>query len=75
MTPKEKAKELIDKFRFGKPVQYLGREADEIDFSKECALIAVDYVFGIINFFLEQEGADFGSTEYWQQVKQEIEKL
>jgi len=57
MTPKEKAEELILKFKElpqeGTMMFYLAFEI-----SKECALIAVDELI-----------------EYWQEVKQEINKL
>jgi hypothetical protein len=60
MTPKEKAKELVDKFT----VVGLQQRAE----GYQCALIAVDEiliaVFNIPN-----------RVKYWNQVKQEIEKL
>ena len=59
MSPKEKAKELVDKFTF---------RCEECDYdwnAKQCALIAVDEI--IKNFF--------SNFDYWQEVKQEIEKL
>jgi len=62
MTPKEKAKELVNKY-----LQiYDGRVIE----AKECALIAVDEI-------LNTKGVYYNYTEfdYWQQVKQEIEKL
>jgi hypothetical protein len=69
MTPKEKAEELVDKFYYGgykKPMFY--------DNAKQCALIAVD---GIINIaywgFMESGGKQ--EQEFWQEVKQEINKL
>tara|TARA_R110000868_G_C10685312_1_gene747831 strand:- start:50 stop:253 length:204 start_codon:yes stop_codon:yes gene_type:complete len=67
MTPKEKAKELVDKFTF---------RCEECDYdwnAKQCALIAVDEILQ------ELENADDGQTsipyEYWEQVKSEIQKL
>ncbi len=63
MTPKEKAKELIDKFT----VVGLQQRAE----GYQCALIAVDEMIN------ELEGTN--STKeggfFWEQVKQEIEKL
>ena len=71
MTPKEKAEELVLKFR-EVPIEdsllwYVGYEI-----SKEFALIAVDE---IINNVLV--GIDLAATwgDYWVKVKQEIEKL
>ena len=72
MTPKEKAKELIEKYQFVEIANYTSMF--EI---KECALIAVDEIIsnmpygfysGIIPAY---KGTDL---DYWQEVKQEIEK-
>jgi len=77
MTPKEKAKELVNK-------NYKIFEDDEdehfIDtskrISKQCALIAVDE---IINTNALSEMLDYGVDKtnlfYWQEVKHEIENL
>jgi hypothetical protein len=68
MTPKEKAKELVDKM-------YLVPELNGSCIltkhtAKQCALIAVDE---ILKADIENKlGVD---VEYWQEVKQEIEKL
>ena len=68
MTPKEKAEELILKFMSLQEPNYnwfhkiLG---------KQCALIAVDEIIEIFN---DTNGSDY-RLEYWQEVKQEIEKL
>jgi len=60
MTPKLKAKELVDKYWI-----YLD--------AKQCALIAVDEIINSIVIF------DLTAAEnqfiYWEEVKQEIEKL
>jgi hypothetical protein len=77
MTPKEKAKELFDKYYI-----VCQEYTEEIQCSiqaKECALIAVDEIiqqWEVIDTYI----ADFGgklnqSLKYWQEVKQEIEKL
>jgi hypothetical protein len=72
MTPKEKAEELFDKFM--KPIDELHKYPMCFSTAKQCALIAVDE--------LEKQEAkllgynpDRYSSEYWQEVKQEIEKL
>ena len=62
MTPKEKAKELIDKMYFSS-LKITKKDA------KNCALIAVDE---ILNQFTWSPS---NGTSYWQEVKQEIEKL
>ncbi len=83
MTAQEKAKELIDKF--GKVNVYISIEPRDIECSakdldsntsKQCALIAVDEIISFIIISTSQSGLirDF-QKDYWQQVKQEIEKL
>ena len=64
MTPKEKAKELVEKY-----IPFCGMEMTEV----QCALIAVDEILDIIRY----HGTDIGkhSLLFWQEVKQEIEKL
>ena len=70
MTPKEKATELVDKYR-NYIVSFLS-DAMKDKNAKTCALIAVDE---IINNVLV--GIDLPSTwgNYWNKVKQEIEKI
>ena len=77
MTPKEKAQELFYKFQ---------PHALEICFdpiqgynTKQCALIAVDEIMKAnpiipLEFMLESEALD-AANQYWNEVKQEIEKL
>jgi hypothetical protein len=73
MTPKEKAKELVYKFKDVADAYYINEK------SKERALIAVDEIiqqWEIIDTYI----ADFGgklnqSLKYWQQVKTEIQNL
>ena len=60
MEAKEKAEELVEKYRVESWV--ISRDHD-----KQCALIAVNEILGYM-------GADRG-TEFWQEVKIEIEKL
>ena len=90
MTPKEKAKELVDKYyNFGD---------QEFDYSKEFALIAVDEILKqfekikvshIINGYITYKDFEKNLTSiqnqldsemiskwnYWNEVKQEIELL
>jgi hypothetical protein len=70
MTPKEKAKELYNKFynTSSHPHHVESRKNN----AKQCALIAVDEIFktGLL------EGSTLGiNKKYWQEVKQEIEAL
>jgi hypothetical protein len=68
MTPKEKAKELRDKMYLKIPSVYDPTGLPHFPIAKQCALIAVDEILGLI--FLSQ-----AEINYWQEVKQEIEKL
>ena len=63
MTPKEKAKELVEKYANVNGVYGA---------SKRCALIAVDE---IIDTHQWDGGIDYDERRYWEQVKHEIEKL
>jgi len=78
MTPKEKAKELVDKYT--KVYYDLGYDYND-DRDKQCALIAVDEILENVNYFfteLEKDGLPNkfdDEIEYWQEVKQEINKL
>jgi hypothetical protein len=69
MTPKEKAQELVSKFKElpqeGTLMFYLAFEI-----SKQCALIAVDEIL-----LITRESYDIDHINWWQEVKQEIEKL
>ena len=70
MTPQEKAKELVDKFRNEFNWVEKDHDVDLYRDTKQCALIAVDEILKItwVDKFLSVE-------DYWQQVKHEIEKL
>ena len=79
MTPNEKADELVEKFK--KVELYHSMEPKDFDYqikhissasytAKQCALITVDEILSNSMFF-----ADWGMVHFWQQVKQEIEKL
>ena len=70
MTPKEKARELYDKY---------WKIIDTLT-TKQCALIAVDEVLENVNYFfseLEKDGLPNkfdDEIEYWNEIKQEIIK-
>ena len=70
MTPKEKAKELIEKFIFINGNSF---------FAKDCAIIAVDEIidqWDYIDTYLANLGGEFNpNLRYWQEVKTELEKL
>jgi hypothetical protein len=73
MTAKEKAKELVEKFIPHTRVfhEELGWE-DYIDSATQCALIAVDEIIKALSY---QIGCNMDELQYYDEVKQEIEKL
>jgi hypothetical protein len=74
MAPREKARELVDKMyycqRYVDGENYIPLEAYKR--AKQCALIAVDEINNNVLV-----GIDLASTwgNYWQEVKEEIDKL
>ena len=64
MEAKKKAKELVDKF-----INHT-HESCKLE-AKQCALIAVDEILNAIGEIFET----YEERKYWQEVKQEIEKL
>ena len=76
MTPKEKAKELLDKYDF----VYIQNYTSMFEV-KQCAIIAVDEILNSSpSLPILGDGGTYGedielSKLYWQEVKQEIEKL
>jgi hypothetical protein len=73
MTPKEKAKDLYNKF-----LRYVPAEEEfEHEYSKQCALLAVEEIIPIVNSYENALSASQQSNylEYCYEVKKEIEKL
>ena len=71
MTPKEKAIELFDKYD-----SFLYKEYDNLE-AKKCALIAVYEILNL-DFNINCDATEKCVNpvmNYWQEVKQEIEKL
>lgn len=76
MTPKNKAKELITKFR--KHAMYWDCYNDEpldTNHAKLCALICVDELINVTLVDDIPRKRTPRDKQYWQQVKQELEKL
>jgi hypothetical protein len=73
MTPKEKAKELIYKF-IQSESQDGYNDVRDIHAAIRCALIAVDEILDAIDWDY-YEGRMEIEQNYWEQVKQELEKL
>ena len=71
MTPKEKARQLVQRFYFSLPNNGgetgINNVHDRWEEGKKCALIAADEVLGYM-------GADRG-YEFWTSVKEELQKL
>tara|TARA_R110000868_G_scaffold53103_1_gene167047 strand:+ start:580 stop:810 length:231 start_codon:yes stop_codon:yes gene_type:complete len=76
MTPKEKADELFNNF-YNHCFNPDGYRSDNEDNAVECALFCVDEILKA----LESDSIIYGSeyrfeeTDYWQEVKNEINKL
>ena len=90
MTTQEKAAELVDSFYQTTPNECFVNEPIGIagrykawNQSKQCALIAVDELIESFNSIYDASirniekysGAKYGMKDYWEEVKQEIEKL
>ena len=71
MTPKEKAIELFDKYD-----SFLYKEYNNLE-AKKCALIVVDEILNL-GFDIRCDATERCVSpvmNYWQEVKQEIERL
>jgi len=65
MTPKEKARDLVDKFS---PILLFYSTMYNVNKSKQCALITVNEILKLYYILTDEH-------KYWQEVKQEINKL
>jgi hypothetical protein len=68
MTPKEKAQELFENMYYKIESDELGKDEES---AKECALIAVDEIIDEYQKIFP----NVNRRNYWDEVKQEIEKL
>ena len=77
MTPKQKAEELVDKFisysYYSDGNNSMERNYQQKDNAKECASIAVDEILSM--GIMSDSGHFRMAKSYWEEVKQEIEKL
>ena len=72
MTPKEKAEKLFNKFIIIDDLSdSTGNSLYFNAHAKQCALIAVDEILDMV----KHTPIEFIETDYWQEVKQEIENL
>ena len=66
LTPKEKAKELVEKFSdLEDGEMYIGK-------AKQCALITVNEIIKIKLLWFQE---DTKELDYWQEVKEELLKM
>jgi hypothetical protein len=74
MKPKEKAEELVLKYL---RIDNNTKEWFNSYIAKKCALIAVDEILDNMMLYKENfnDGRPIHHKSYWQEVKQEIEKL
>ena len=79
MTPKEKAKILVDKFSpFVNPYMGSGMLSNSFDNgailfqSKRCAIVLVDEVISVIPMYVGKLNPDW---EFWDMVRKEIKML
>lgn len=74
MTPKEKARDLINKFSLKVLDTHLGGSNRRVI---DCALIAVDEILKNIGTLTEGQTfyTEYRTVKYYQEVKQELEKL
>lgn len=77
MTPKEKAEDLVHQYRLIllQSDSELSHEINLTIYAKQCALIAVNQVIKEYKIFLQSAPSFDIDYIYWQEVKQEIEKL
>jgi hypothetical protein len=84
MTPKEKAEQLFN--QYANVIYDRALTVKQYEICKECALIAVDEILNLMNRSIDHFVPHFGGGghtikmpnqeyQYWQEVKQEIEKL
>ncbi len=80
MTPKEKAKQLVDKFKEIIPAEY-----DQVDGgydllnlelnARQAAVLIIDEILSLSKIASLRRDGVYMELEYWIEVKQEIEKL
>lgn len=71
MTPKEKAKEIFNQYW---DLLAIHDVRNRRTFTKQCALIAVDEILND-DWYIQSFDDMMERKKYWQQVKNEIEKL
>lgn len=72
MTPKDKAKELVDKIYYDIDFDLVGMPTTKKMVAKQCALISVDEILNSRPVITDSQ---FEYNKYWQEVKKEINKI
>jgi hypothetical protein len=70
MTPKEKAKQLVEKM-----IIYHSPDDKDYEAAKDCALIAVDEILDLKHIVTLRRNMHEMELDFWDEVKQEIEAL
>ncbi len=73
MIPKEKAEELVEKFAVGLGEKLEMYNSEILIGAKQCALICVDEFIDALDFNCSPTAE--GLTEFYTEVKQEINKI
>jgi hypothetical protein len=73
MTPKEKAKELVDKFRG--ILVYGQRQWGQVHFAKQCAIITCQEILSLKMVYNMGRDENYNEGTFYEEVIQEIEKL
>ena len=76
MTPKEKAKDLVNRF-FIEVDSYYVEDIVSQPKAKQCALVCVDEIIntGVHTDYIRVDGYMLSLVEFYTEVKQEIDKL
>lgn len=75
MTPKEKAKDLYLNFMSSLPTFKYDNPTTIVLVARKCALIAVDEIIATLNKEVYPRFQYDDTFEYWENVKNEINKL
>jgi hypothetical protein len=76
MTAEAKAKELFNKYCYAiRTEETNSGYFTNVIYAKQCALIAVDEILEIMINNLKWDINHNGNIHYWEEVKQELEKL
>jgi hypothetical protein len=76
MTRKKEARALVDSYLIYFPIFYNDKEYDyNIEKAKQCALLAIDFAMNSKYSFQPMHGGWVSGRKYYEELKEEIEKL